>query len=138
MNKTSIWLTEGDLFALWVILSRLKYSALLSAQPVWNCERMSESNVKFFQNVWAPPAEKSCEHQKRGLLDCNCPDSCPPDGWNIQIFNDKKSKNRWLHIPSELFKLLLMHADIRCLPFMNKMYSNKKCHYFFTHLIIYM
>ena len=79
---------------------RLKYHAFLSARPVWNCKKVDEPNGQISQNVWVPPTSKACEHQKLGVLDCTCAASCPPDGFNISIYNDKKSKNRWLHIPT--------------------------------------
>ena len=69
--------------------------------------------MRISQNVWEPPSSRRCEHQRKGFYDCTCSLACLPDGYNIPIYNDKKTKNRFLHIPADLFQLMLMHGDLR-------------------------
>ena len=92
----------------------MKYQAYLAALPVWNITLEDEraSNFRVMKNVWEPPLDKRCMHQALGVLDCGCPNAIPPVGYNVRVFNGKNSKNKWIHIPIRLHRLIEMHTDI--------------------------
>ena len=90
------------------ILFRLQCSTFLEGRPGWNPFKHSPGDdieedededdgttFTVLKRVDLPPQSLQCIHQKTGLLECKCNDAALPDGFNIQIRNDKvRRKNR--------------------------------------------
>ena len=67
-------------------------------------------------DISRPPPSKACVHQSTNPM-CKCPASCPPCGYNVLLTWDKgntqTTKNRYLHLPKELWELIMLFTNIR-------------------------
>ena len=81
-------------------------------------ETVTEDGFTFRQtaDISRPPPSRACEHQKTNP-NCDCPDACAPCGYNVLLTWDKgntqATKNRHLHLPTELWELIMQFARIR-------------------------
>ena len=71
---------------------------------------------KLTADISRPPPSRACEHQRTNPS-CTCPDACPPCGYNVLLTWDKgnkqATKNRYLHLPKELWEVIMQFARIR-------------------------
>ena len=81
-------------------------------------ETVTEDGFTFKQtaDISRPPPSQACEHQMTNPK-CDCPDACPPCGYNVLLTwdkgNNQATKNRYLHLPKELWEVIMQFARIR-------------------------
>lgn len=81
-------------------------------------ETVTEDGFTFrlTADISRPPPSRACEHQMTNP-NCDCPDACPPCGYNVLLTWDKgnrqATKNRYLHLPKELWEVIMQFARIR-------------------------
>ena len=106
----------------------LPYQDLILCTPGWDINDPGYSldeteedvedgmSIRMATNINVPPKLLSCSHQLSGDLYCMCPDAIQPNGYNVRIWWDKGSsnkRNRYLHIPMGLYKVLCLFLRVR-------------------------